>query len=404
MIARKIQPVLTKRLAQFPIVALVGPRQSGKTTLARHAAGRRPYISLEDPDHYQFALSDPRGFLAQFPDGAVFDEVQRCPQIFSYLQGIVDNDGRMGLFILTGSQQFGMIEAINQSLAGRIALLQLWPFSLSELQAANAAPPDIDTLLAHGLFPPLYGRKVEPADWLSNYVATYLERDVRVTLNVQNLAAFQRFTQLCAGRVGQLVNLTSLASDAGVSRVTAEAWLSVLQASHLIFLVQPWSSNFSKRLIKTPKIYFCDPGLAAWFLGATTRDYVSVHPQRGSLFENWVMTELLKAQTNAGLRPSLTFLRDKTGHEVDAFVQTAPGTFSAIEVKSGATVVPDFFDGLDFWRAHLPKLEITPWLVHGGTIAQQRKRGTVLPWNATGPLLKSLAQPRVKRKRKPQHS
>jgi len=392
MIPRKVLPILQSRLAQFPVVALTGPRQTGKTTLARAVAAHRPYVSLEDPDNRAQALTDPRSFLARFPDGAVLDEVQRCPELFSYLQGIVDADGRMGLFILTGSQQFGMMESITQSLAGRIALLQLWPFSLSELQDAGRAPHDKDSLLFKGLFPPVHDRDVPPAEWFASYIETYLERDARQLVNIQNLALFHRFLVLCAARTGQLLNMESLASDAGISRPTVSAWLSVLQASHVIFLIQPWFENIGKRLVKTPKLYFCDTGLAAWLQGARTLDYLAASPQRGALFENFVMTELLKTQTNAGLRPSLFFLRDKTGHEVDAFVQTAPDTFAAIEIKAGETVSGEFFKGLDFWRATLPRKTIHPWVVYGGNTAQPRERGQVLPWNTLSPLLDSLRQ------------
>jgi predicted AAA+ superfamily ATPase len=390
MFPRTILPVLERRLAEFPVVALTGPRQSGKTTLMKHVAGHRPYVSLEDPDHRAYALEDPRGFLAQFPDGAALDEVQRCPALFSYLQGFVDTDGRAGLFLLTGSQQFGMMESITQSLAGRIALLRLWPFSLAELQAVDAAPADVNTLLFKGLFPRLYSGKIAPADWFSNYVATYLERDVRQLLKVQDLALFQRFVVLCAARAGQLLNIDALASDAGISRPTANGWLSVLEASHVIVIVRPWFANIGKRLVKTPKLYFCDTGLAAWLLGAKTRDYVAGLPQRGALFENWVMMELLKAHANAGIPPRLFFLRDKSGHEIDALVPTAPDTFAAIEVKAGETVAADFFKGLDYWRKNLPGQTLHPWLVYGGVASQSRERGRVVPWNALSPLLEAL--------------
>jgi predicted AAA+ superfamily ATPase len=390
MFHRAILSVLERRLTEFPVVALTGPRQSGKTTLMKHVAGFRPYVSLEDPDHRAYALEDPRGFLAQFPEGAALDEVQRCPALFSYLQGIVDTDGRAGLFLLSGSQQFGMMESITQSLAGRICLLHLWPFSLAELQAADAAPADVDTLLFKGLFPRLYSRKIGPAAWFSNYVATYLERDVRQFLNVQNLASFQRFVALCAGRVGQLLNIDTLASDAGISRPTANGWLSVLEASHVIVMVRPWFANIGKRFVKAPKLYFCDTGLAAWLLGAKTRDHVAGLPQRGALFENWVMMELLKAQANAGILPHLFFLRDKSGHEIDALVPTTPDTFAAIEVKAGETVAVDFFKGLDYWRKTLSGQTLHPWLVYGGATPQSRERGKVLPWNAISPLLETL--------------
>jgi predicted AAA+ superfamily ATPase len=381
----------SKRLAGFPVLTVTGPRQSGKTTLSRLLAPNLPYFSLEDPDTRSFAREDPRAFLKQAAGGAIIDEIQRVPELFSYLQGIVDADRRMGQFILTGSSQFELIESITQSLAGRASMLTLLPFSLAELQQAKRVPASVDELLYTGLFPPIYDRMIEPHIWIQDYIATYMERDVRQILNIQDLATFQRFIQLCAGRIGQLLNLSSLASDTGISRVTAESWLSVLQASHLIFIVRPWFTNTSKRFIKTPKLYFSDPGLAAWFLGIRNAGHVTAHPQRGALFENWVMTELLKAQTNSGHKPSLYFLRDKDGHEVDAIIETAPDTFQAVEVKSGETVASDSFAGLDYWRRHLAGKTLVPWLVHGGSSFQERDKACVLPWNDIAPLISILA-------------
>jgi predicted AAA+ superfamily ATPase len=380
-----------ERLAGFPILTITGPRQSGKTTLSRLLAPHLPYHSLEDPDTRAFATGDPRAFLRQVADGAILDEVQRAPELFSYLQGVVDSERRMGRFILTGSSQFEIIGAITQSLAGRASMLTLLPFSLPELQATGRAPATVDELLHTGFFPPIHDRRVEPTLWLQEYIGTYLERDVRQILNIQDLATFQRFVQLCAGRIGQLLNITSLAADTGITRVTAESWLSVLQASHLVFLMRPWFTNLNKRLIKAPKLYFCDPGLAAWFLGVRSAAHTTAHPQRGALFENWVMTELLKAQTNLGRKPSLNFLRDKEGHEIDALVETAPDTFQAIEIKSGETIAADFFAGLDYWSKKLHPLSIKPWLVHGGTARQEREKATVLPWHDLGPLLEKVA-------------
>lgn len=389
MIKRRLLAVAARSLRGFPVVAITGPRQSGKTTLARLLGAGRPYASIEDPDVREFAETDPRGFLAQFPDGAVLDEVQRCPALFSYLQGVVDQDRRMGRFILTGSQQFGLVEAITQSLAGRVAMLHLLPFSLPELQAAGRAPATLDEMLSGGLFPPVHDRPLEPAAWLKSYVATYLERDVRQSLKVQDLAAFQRFVQLCAGRIGQLLNLSALAADTGISRPTAEAWLSVLQASFLVFLARPHFANFSKRLIKRPKLYFCDPGLAAWLLGIRQPGHLAGHPLRGPLFENWVITELAKEQANRGEEPAVFYWRDKEGHEVDAVLDSGR-TLHAIEIKSGQTVAADFFDHLDYWRGLAKGRPVKSWLVYGGETAQPRERATVVPWAGIQILLKAL--------------
>ncbi|MFZ9938355.1 MAG: ATP-binding protein [Luteolibacter sp.] len=389
-IPRHLKAVAMRHMQGFPAIAITGPRQSGKTTLAREIGGDRLYASLENPDVRRFAEEDPRGFLAQFPDGAVLDEIQRCPPLFSYLQGILDADRRMGRFILTGSQQFGMIESITQSLAGRVSLLSLWPFSLSELEEVGRAPASLDDLLHAGLFPPIHDRPVDPDAWLQSYVATYLERDVRMSIKVQDLATFQRFLQLCAGRVGQLVNLSSLASDTGISRATAEAWLSVLQAGFIVFLARPYFTNTSKRLIKTPKIYFTDPGLAAWLIGIRSAGHVRNHPLRGAIFENWVMTELAKAAAHAGHVPAIGFLRDKEGHEIDAIVENG-NVLHAIEAKSGQTVPTDAFKGLDFWRPKLPPgMTSRAWLIHGGDSTQSRQNVTVLPWHGLAKLLREI--------------
>jgi predicted AAA+ superfamily ATPase len=390
-VARLLGEPLHRRLSTYPVVVITGPRQSGKTTLARLAAPNATYFSLEDPDTRAFATEDPRGFLRQLDAQTILDEIQRCPTLFSYLQGAVDADPRPGRFLLTGSSQFELIETITQSLAGRAGLLTLLPFSLAELQQAGRAPTTLEALLHAGLFPPIHDRAMDATDWLQDYVATYVERDVRQILRIQNLSAFQRFLALCAGRVGQLVNVTSLAADAGITRVTAESWLAVLEASHLLFRVNPWFTNLSKRLLKTPKLYFCDSGLAAWLVGIRQPAHLTAHPLRGALFENWAVTELLKARVHRGLRPNLHFLRDKNGHEVDAVVETAPRNGIAVEFKSGSTIAADFFDGLDFYRQHLPNLTLQPWLVYGGETRQTRERATVLPWSDLGPLLEALA-------------
>jgi len=390
-VPRRLQGVAEARLRAYPVLTITGPRQSGKTTLARLLRPDFLYFSLEDPDIRAFATEDPRGLLSQAAEGAILDEVQRAPALLSYLQGMVDAERGVGRFILTGSIQLELMESVTQSLAGRTALLTLLPFSLGELEGAERAPDSLDLLLQQGLFPPIYDRPVPAEVWLQDYVATYVERDVYAILNVKDMAAFRGFVQLCAGRCGQLLNLASLAADAGVNRVTAQSWLGVLQASYLIFLVPPWSSNVSKRLIKSPKLYFCDSGLAAWLMGIRDPSQVMTHPQRGAWFENWAMTELLKAQYHAGWKPTLHFLRDKQGHEVDAMIETAPDTLHGIEMKSGATVASDFFTGLDYWETRITDRRITPWLIYGGLSRQRREQGQVLPWNDLEPLLHHLA-------------
>jgi hypothetical protein len=378
MIKRNAADLLKKLAAGFPVVSITGPRQSGKTTLAQHCFAEKPYVTLEDPDTRDFALHDPRSFLAQFPDGAILDEVQRCPDLFSYLQGIVDADGRMGLFILTGSQQFSLKEGISQSLAGRVGMVHLLPLAQDELLAAGDLPPTLDEFLYKGAYPPIYTRPVDAFQWYANYVSTYLERDVRQLVNVQDLALFQRFLRVCAHHVGQLVNLTQIANDCGISQKTVEAWISVLEASYLVVRLQPWYRNFNKRLVKTPKLYFYDTGLVCWLLGIRDVEQVKFHAMRGALFENLVISECHKYLFNQGEHPEIWFWRDRSGHEVDMVLERG-GQFRAVEVKSGQTLSQDQFKGLQFWQ-ELTGNAGKALLVYGGEQAQQRTVAQVVPW------------------------
>jgi predicted AAA+ superfamily ATPase len=384
LIPRQARATVETLAAGYPLVAITGPRQSGKTTLARTVFAAKPYVSLEDLDERAFASEDPRGFLARFPDGAVLDEVQRAPALFSYLQTRVDADGRNGLFVLTGSQQFGLLSGVTQTLAGRVAMLPLLPFSLGELQAAAAAPETLEALLFQGLYPPIYDRGLDAGIWHGNYVATYVERDVRQMVNVRDLSSFQRFVRMCAARTAQLVNLSGLAVDCGVSHNTAAAWLSVLEASYIVHLLQPYHRNFGKRLVKTPKLYFHDTGLAAWLLGIQRADQLATHPQRGALFETWVVAELLKARFNRALGSNVYFWRDRKGHEVDALVERGD-TLLPVEIKSGQTVAPDFFAGIEEWR-RISGTAGEAWLVYGGDREQRRQGTRVVPWRQIGEL------------------
>lgn len=379
MIPRQAQQAATRLARGFPVVAITGPRQAGKTTLARDLFSQHAYVSLEDPEQRSFALEDPRGFLARFRGGVILDEVQRCPQLFSYLQGVVDERPVMGQFVLTGSQQFGLQSAISQSLAGRVGLLQLLPFSMAELAQAGRLPEDLDTLLLTGGYPPLYDRDLSPDLWFPSYVATDVERDVRQMLAVRDLDRFQRFVRLCAARSGQLLNLSSLASDAGISHVTAREWLTVLEASYLVLRLPPYHSNFGKRLVKTPKLYFLDVALAAWLLGIRDRDAISIHAQRGALFETLVVSEFVKMRFHAAQPIDLYFWRDNVGLEVDLLFDIG-NALQAIECKSGSTFASDWLASLNRWQSLTSSTSRTPWIVYGGTDSYQRQGAQVLSW------------------------
>ena len=380
LVPRKAIETIRRALKGFPVVAVTGPRQSGKTTLVKNMFQERPYVSLEDPDELDFSIEDPRLFLNRFPDGAIIDEAQLNPELFSYLQTKVDNDGRMGLFILTGFQQFGFMEKITQSLAGRVATVPLLPFSLGELQGVNRAPARLEELLWTGLYPPIWDRNIDPPLWHGNYVETYLERDVHRLINVRDRSTFHRFLRMCAARTGQILNLSALGNDCGITHNTAKAWLSVLEASYVVHLLPPHHRNFRKRLIKAPKLFFLDTGLAAYLMGIQDAEQLQVHPQRGALFETWVLAELLKGRLHRGLNSNLFFWRDQSGLEVDIIIDNGL-TLIPVEVKSGTTVNRDFFRGLERWTALAGEISESPHLVYGGDQRQKRKQGEVLPWD-----------------------
>lgn len=379
MIKRQAKVVLLELAKGYPILAITGPRQAGKTTLAQSTFPDKRYVSLEDPDEREFADQDPRGFLARFPDGAILDEAQRCPNLFSYLQTRVDTEKRMGLFVLTGSQQFGLMSNITQTLAGRVGLIQLLPFSLHELQTANIPLLSLDAMLWRGLYPPIYDRNLAPEKWFANYVMTYIERDVRQIVEVQNLSLFQRFIKMCAARVGQLINLSSLATDCGVSHNTIHSWLSVLEAGYIVFLLQPHHQNFGKRLVKTPKLYFHDAGLAAFLLGIRDAEHLSIHSARGALFENFVVSELLKQRYNQGLASNLYFWRNNTGDEVDVVIEYGE-KLMPMEIKSGQTFNADYLTSINKWMKISGDSALAPKLVYGGSDNMMRNGVEIRSW------------------------
>ena len=376
MIEREIAPCLVKSFEQYPFVTVTGPRQSGKTTLCRTAFPHLDYVNLEAPDQREFAETDPRGFLARLGDGAILDEIQRVPYLLSYLQVQADEAGRNSLFVLTGSEDFRLSHATGQSLAGRTALLRLLPFSLAERRQTGASD-SIDDILYSGFHPRIHDRKLEPRQALGDYFETYVERDVRRIGEIRNLANFRRFVRLCAGRVGQMANLSSLGADAGVSHTTASHWLTVLEASYVVFRLPPFFTNIRKRLVRTPKLYFYDVGLASHLIGIEHAGQIGTHPLRGPLFENAVVVEVLKHRFNRGRRSDLSFFRDSRGLECDLLYETGNGK-GAIEIKSGATVASDWFGPLNRVAKELPEIT-TRAVVYGGAERQSRLDGDVVP-------------------------
>ncbi len=376
MIRREITPFLVKLFQQYPFVTLTGPRQSGKTTLCRMAFPQLKYVNLEAPDQREFAESDPRGFLSRLGTGAILDEIQRVPELPSYLQVLADEEGRNSLFVLTGSEQLRISESISQSLAGRTALLRLLPFSLAEREETGAGNA-VDEILYSGFYPRIHDRKLEPRQALGDYFETYVERDVRRIGEIRNLPGFRRFVRLCAGRVGQLVNLASLGADTGVSHTTARHWLALLEASYIVFRLPPYYANIRKRLVKSPKLYFYDVGLASYLIGIEHAGQIATHPLRGALFENAVVAETLKYRFNRGRRSNLSFFRDKRGLECDILYETGDG-IGAIEVKAGATIASDYFRALKRVAKVLPRIS-SKAVVFGGVGGQFRRDAQVAP-------------------------
>ena len=385
MIDRDIAPRLAAAARSFPALTITGPRQSGKSTLCRQLFPRYPYANLEAPDVRRFALEDPRAFLAQFPDGAVLDEIQRAPELTSYLQPIIDADPAPGRWILTGSQHFALLESVSQSLAGRSAVFHLLPLTWQEVCRFDRQPASLDEALLGGGYPRIYDRQLDPAEWLSAYVATYVERDVRQVANVGDLVTFQRFVSLCAGRTAQLLNFSNLAADAGVAQPTAKAWLSILEASFIAFRLPAWSGNLRKRLVKMPKLHFYDSGLACWLLGIRDAAQLRSHPLRGAIFESWAVAEIAKHRANAGENAGLYFYRDRNGVEADLLVEGAGGLV-VVEVKAGETVTTDLLSPVRRIAGVLgARVTGLPRIVYGGDARQDRGDCRLLPWNAIPP-------------------
>jgi len=401
MIPRHLERRLDKAIGDSLVVTLTGPRQSGKTTLARTALVGYEYVSLEDPEQRVLAVEDPRGFLGRFAGKVILDEAQRVPDLFSYVQGIVDQTQRPGQFVLTGSQNFLLLRQISQSLAGRCAILHLLPFSRSELArepvmdlehiGAARGPEDaggtsggLFRTLFTGGYPRIHDKGLDPQDWLSAYYQTYVERDVREVLNVGDLEAFGRFIGLCAGRTGQLLNLSSLASDCGITHTTVRRWLSVLEASFIVTLLRPHHRNFSKRLVKSAKLYFVDTGLLCYLLRIRSPEDLALHAGRGAVFESWVVSEAIKSFVHRGLRPDLYFWRDVSGHEIDLIVEMGGGRLLPVEIKSGQTFNTDFVKDLSWWRQAGGASELPGIVVYGGDDSFSYRDNRVLSWRRWG--------------------
>ena len=382
-IDRQAHGVLLQRATLYPVVTVLGPRQSGKTTLCRMAFPDKPYVNLEQPDVREFAQQDPKAFLAQFSDGAVLDEIQNVPSLLSWIQVLTDADPRKGRFVLTGSHQLQVSAQVTQSLAGRTAVLELLPLSLSELAKANdlstGKPADVNGLMLQGGYPRIHAQDMPPEVMLSDYFATYVERDVRQLINLRHLREFGQCVRLLAGRTGQLLNQTSLGNEVGVSSNTITQWLSILEASFLVFSLAPWSVNIGKRLVKSPKIYFYDVGLACWLLGIKTVEQLQHHPLRGALFENLVVLEVLKSLRHQGLRDPLYFFRDSNGLEIDLLLDHADG-LQLVEIKASQTVSAPLFKNLRTVSTLLGDRVRSQHLIYGGAERQDRTGVEVLPY------------------------
>lgn len=385
-IPRALTEVVLRNAETYPVISITGPRQSGKTTFVRHVFPEKDYVSLEDLDFRLSAERDPRGFLERYPNGAILDEVQRVPGLFSYLQTRVDESGAMGEFVLTGSQQFGLMSGITQSLAGRVAMHVLLPFSQSELRGAKRS---LESTLYEGAYPPVHARKPEINAWYDNYLQTYLERDVRQIIQVRNLNTFQGFLRLCAGRSGQLLNLSNLGADAGITHTTAREWISVLTASYIIHLLPPHHRNFNKRVIKSPKLHFLDTGLMCALLGIETPDQIHSHPLRGAIFETWVVSEFLKGRLHDGKRSNLAFWRSRSGMEIDLLVDRGD-TLDPIEIKSGKTAARDFDRNLRQWMDLAGRAAARPVVVYGGEDSYTEKGVRFCSWKDLGKLPTAL--------------
>ena len=378
IISRNITKHLRKMLQKFPVVSLTGPRQSGKTTLLRNNFPDYKYFNLERLDHREMILSDLVGFLKNTGPRVIFDEAQNIPELFSYIQVISDERNSPGQYILSGSQSFLLNQHISQSLAGRVNVNHLFPFDITELELIKGF--DIYTTILNGFYPRIYDQQISPNDFYPSYLQTYVERDVRMLKGIENLNSFTRFLGLCAGRTGQILNLTSLANDTGIAVNTAKAWLSLLESSFIIYLVRPYFRNFSKRLIKSPKLYFYDTGVACSLLRLTDPESVGTHYLYGALFENLVISEILKCQSHAGKRPSVYYWRESNGTEIDCIIDKGNNKIVALEIKGGQTFSKDYLKNLKSFAKNEPALKVEKRLVFAGDHTSKFSNIQITPW------------------------
>jgi len=383
IVKREILKAIPELMKKYPVLALTGPRQSGKTTLLKSIFPDFQYVSLENPDNRNFAETDPNSFLEKYASSVIFDEVQRVPALFSYIQTLVDEKALMGQFILSGSQNFHLMHNITQSLAGRVAILKLFPFDFQELSLVNELKPDYLVNLVYGFYPAIYDRDIPSRIFYSNYLQTYIQRDVSELISIKDIRLFQNFLGLCAGRAGQLLNLNSLANESGISQPTARSWISALENSYIVFTLQPLHENFSKRIVKTPKLYFYDTGLLCYLLKINKAEQILTHPFKGSLFENMMIAEYVKRMYHKNAVEDIWFWRDAAGHEVDLIVQDSLA-LNLVEIKSTSTVMPDLFKGLQYFEQHSKYENLTKTLVYTGTDFQKRTVADVVPWNQFG--------------------
>jgi len=379
IVERTLQQAIRAFITKYPVLAVTGPRQSGKTTMLRHLFDDYRYVSLENPDNRDFALNDPNGFFKQYDSRVIIDEIQQAPALFSYMQTIVDEKKQMGQYIISGSQNFLLLERITQSLAGRVALFKLFPFDIEELSNSGLLSEGYIENMIRGFYPAIYDREIPSKTFYDNYLQTYVQRDVSSLLSIKSLRLFRNFVGLCAARAGQLLNLNDLAKNCGISQPTAKAWLSTLESSYIVFLLQPYFENFSKRIIKSPKLYFYDTGLLAFLQKFNKPEQLISHPAKGNLFENMVIADVVKKISHNNATTEVWFWRDSAGHEIDLLLDGDEG-IRICEIKATQTIMSKMFKGLDYFQQLSGKTNLNKTVVYGGDAGQERSNGTVVSW------------------------